>query len=198
MPHWPRLEATDSIIEVLWDVALLVFAIRLALIYAALTFAASSILFTLFFLAFSQTLPSSDNTNITTNTYTTTDTNPFTTHPHAAPLLALAAAASSAHAVIRRYDIPRVLAFRLAVGVGAGVVVGALAGLVWLVECEVLGGREGMAVLVGEVLGGWKNAVGVLGGLVLMPVAMMGWGRWGEKGVGVVRRRRGEGEKGGR
>ncbi|KAH6853880.1 hypothetical protein B0I37DRAFT_17721 [Chaetomium sp. MPI-CAGE-AT-0009] len=193
MPHWPRLEATDSIIEVLWDVALLVFAIRLALIYAALTFTSSAVLFTLFFYfaaLLPQSLPffpSSSSSNINTNI-----TNPFATHPYAAPCLALAAAAASAQAVIRRYDIPRVLAFRLAMGIGAGAVAAMVAGVLWLVGCEWFGGREGMAVLVEEVMGGWKTVVSVAGWFIWMPVVMMWWERLWDKGVGVVRKGKGE------
>lgn len=228
MPHWPpHLSTPDSIIEILWDIALLTFAIRLALIYALLTIVSTTTLLlsltTLPFF-FSQHTPSPQTQTQTTypNLHPTPPCPPahgghphplpffssslVTNNPNALPLLTLAAAAVSARVVIRRYDIPRVLVFRLAVGVGAG----AVAGLVWLVMmCEVLGsvGRR-LAWLMGGgsgfgsgdgggggVGGEWKKGMGVLGGVALMPAAMMGWEIAGEKVVGLFGwRRRGKGE----
>ncbi|KAH6650620.1 hypothetical protein F5144DRAFT_54119 [Chaetomium tenue] len=190
MSFLPHLPPPDSIIEVLWDVALIVFTIRLAYIYAGLALGLTSA--SIFLRSFLLNL----YYNNTISFIDAPDPDPLT-----APLLVFAAAAIASRLVIRRYDIPRVLVLRLAVGAGAAVVAGVGLVVACLVEWEVWGRPVMGEVLAGQALmelfWGWEGGVGILVGVALMPVAMMGWERWWEVGVGVVRGKRAVGEKGG-
>lgn len=168
MAKWILFETTDSVIEILWDVALAFFVVRLALLYASLVFGSvfSLILLVRYF------LPS------LTSTFAAHPPPPplaassglvLTEHAQWLPLLTLAASAVWAKVVMARCEVPRVLGFRLAVGATAAAMVGVVEGVVGLVEYEVLGGA-GMA----GAMGGWATGVGVMALFALMPVLVMG------------------------
>ncbi|KAK4251809.1 hypothetical protein C7999DRAFT_27488 [Corynascus novoguineensis] len=191
MPRWHPLETTDSIVEVLWDVALAVFAVRLGLLYCALTFLIllSSSIFLSAFTGPSSVTPPHDQPQERQQEYLTS-------------LFMLASSAAAARFVIRRCDVPRAPAFRLAIGVVAAIVAVLVRGVAELAVDEVCPkGEEGWkwTAMVGTFLweclatvgggkgGGWGlMRVGVLGGFALMPVAMIGWEKWCEKWVAVV------------
>ncbi|KAK4241594.1 hypothetical protein C8A03DRAFT_30319 [Achaetomium macrosporum] len=151
---------TDNVIEILWDVALAFFAVRLALLYAALV-AGSSTLLLLGLPHFPFPLPFQF---------------PF-------PLMVLACSAFWARVVMKWCEVPPVMGFRLAVG-GAAVVMVLLAeGLGRFVWCEVLR-RQAMEM---RVMGGCMSWLGVMAGFGLMPALLtMGAGGKGEEGRVVV------------
>ncbi|KAK1834759.1 hypothetical protein QBC39DRAFT_395816 [Podospora conica] len=144
-------ETTDSIIEILWDLALAFFVLRLGLIYFTLNALSTAVLL---LLQHSSILPPSSSPSSPTTTL---------------PLLALAAALWTRLLVVR-YEVPRVGLFRLGIGavaVGLAGIVG-LAGelVVWEVGCE---GGVGM---------GCAEVLGLAVWVGLMPVVqMVGEGR---------------------
>ncbi|KAL2132527.1 hypothetical protein VTI74DRAFT_3717 [Chaetomium olivicolor] len=154
-------ETPDSVIDLLWDVALAFFVVRLALIYSLLTFACtSSLLFLLHRLPAPLSTAASDH------------------HTHHLPLITLSSAALCAYVCIKHYEVPRVPAFRLAVGVAAAVLAMLAEGVVGLVWYEVLGGKG-----MGEMLmGGWMTWMGVMGLFAAMPVLLLGFERKCEDG----------------
>ncbi|KAK4193304.1 hypothetical protein QBC35DRAFT_481176 [Podospora australis] len=136
-------ETTESVIEVLWDVALAFFVVRLAFIYALLTFGTTALLSYVL-------LPQLQFANGSA---------------HFAPqvLLNLAASVMWARYTVAKYEIPRVVGFRLAIGVLAAVLVLGMEGVLGLMEA-----------------GEWK-AVGIL--TASMPVLVMGFEKRGESEV---------------
>src|SRR5690348_9382399 len=137
MAKWILFETTDSVIEILWDVALAFFVVRLALLYASLVFGSVfSLILILRYL-----LPT------LASTFATHPPPPpplaassglvLTEHAQWLPLLTLAASAVWAKVVMARCEVPRVLGFRLAVGATAAAMVGVVEGVVGLVEYEV-------------------------------------------------------------
>ncbi|KAK3309967.1 uncharacterized protein B0T15DRAFT_488664 [Chaetomium strumarium] len=162
---WPALSfsfsfaptTTDNVIELLWDVALAFFAVRLALLYAALVAGSSILLLLLLPLHFPAPLPLPVPVTVV-----------------------LACSAFWARVVVKWCEVPPVAGFRLAVG-GAAVVLVLLAegvgGFVW---CEVLR-RQGVGMMM---MGGWMSLLGALAGFGLMPALLMmvGGGGKGEKG----------------
>lgn len=161
-------ETTDSIIEILWDLALAVFVLRLGLVYFLLNALSTA---ALVLLPHYNMLP--------------TPQLPQTT----APLSLALFSALWTRLLVVRYEVPRVALFRLGIGaVAAGL------GLVGVgVGWEVVGWK-GMGMGWGEVVGlaGWVGAMPVAqmvgeGVGEKMP-RMRGMGGWGEKGEkkGVV------------
>ncbi|KAK4457090.1 hypothetical protein QBC42DRAFT_279896 [Cladorrhinum samala] len=135
---------TTSIIEVLWDIALAFFVVRLAAIYALLTYT-TVLLVSL--LPISISTPSSSS------------------GPHVPLAIKLiASSALWARYVIVRYEIPRAVWFRAAIGV-----VAALLGVVGEVVLRLfgLGGSCGMTMGIGEAVVGFGGVAGIM---VLMGV----------------------------
>lgn len=155
MANFILFETTDSVIEVLWDIALAFFVVRTALLYAALTFGSTLAIALLFAPQLPQLfLPSST-----------------TTTPG---LLLLTSSALWARYIISRFEIPRVLGLRLAVGVVATLVVVLVEAVVGLVLYEAdAGGWAREVVRMVEGAGSWKGGVGVLAGFAVMPAAQM-------------------------
>lgn len=161
-------ETTDSIIEILWDLALAVFVLRLGLVYFLLNALSTAALFLL--------SPSSTPTPL------------LPEKPTATLLLLALAAALWTRLLVVRYEVPRVALFRLGIGaVAAGL------GLVGVgVVREVVGWKGVMGW--GEVVGlaGWVAAMPVVQmvgeGVGEGVPRMRGMGVWGEKkgGKGVV------------
>ncbi|KAB5580509.1 hypothetical protein GE09DRAFT_439748 [Coniochaeta sp. 2T2.1] len=102
MLNFVLFETTESVIEILWDIALAFFIIRLAFIYFALNFASGA---ALAYVAYNypSLLPKTHN---------------FVT-PQSEVVLAPFLLLSSvfwAHVVVSRYEVPRITGFRLATG----------------------------------------------------------------------------------
>jgi hypothetical protein len=183
MANWILFETTDSVIEVLWDVALAFFVVRLALLYAGLTLLSTwSLLYLVHHLPaplqLSHCAPSLAN-NAHLLTFVLTSICSF----------------SAALFLARHYEVPRVWAFRLAVGVTGAVVGLGMEAVVRGMEYEVLDWEKmrGLGVMMG---GGWKRDVGAMVAVAAMPVLVMGLERWCERAGVVLRdRQRGEMEK---
>ncbi|KAK3382904.1 hypothetical protein B0T24DRAFT_602949 [Lasiosphaeria ovina] len=108
-------ETTESVIEVLWDIALAFFIVRIGFIYFAANFATGVALAWL----------ASSSTTTTTTTYLTqlTSTLPVWL------LLATASVTAWTRLLVVRYEIPRALGFRLAIG---------MAGLLFMAGADAL------------------------------------------------------------
>ncbi|SPQ18304.1 52ab3c9d-e1a4-4654-93de-6a98cd9fe607 [Thermothielavioides terrestris] len=120
----PFEPAGDSVIEILWDVALAFFVVRLALLYAALVFGSALVLSALLHRLLAP--------GATTTTPSPSAT-PALPLPLPLPALVLTLSAIYARLLVVRCEVPRAAWFRLAIGgVAAAVVVlaEALAGLV--------------------------------------------------------------------
>ncbi|KAK3341689.1 hypothetical protein B0T25DRAFT_558973 [Lasiosphaeria hispida] len=161
---WILFETTESVIEVLWDVALAVFVVRIALVYAALNLLTAALA-------------------LAAAPYLTRILEPALAKLGATELplllggqlpllvLLLLGSAGWARCLVVYHEIPRVRGFRLAIGVVAAAVV-ALVGEV--VEVMGWGGKP----VGGAVLGG------LLCACALMPVGEMvleGFGKGGEE-----------------
>jgi hypothetical protein len=145
-------ETTESVIEILWDIALAVFIIRISLVYFLLAFTTGTLAS---YLLCTRLLP--------VNHLTTPQS-----ELAVAPVM-LILAAVWARAVIVYFEIPRVRGFRLAIG-------GLAAALLALSEAAVA------LVLYEEGVGGWiletdRKAGAVFGALLLayglMPTMLM-------------------------
>ncbi|KAK4105597.1 hypothetical protein N658DRAFT_125485 [Parathielavia hyrcaniae] len=194
MANWILFETTDSVIEILWDVALAFFVVRLAALYAALALLLPALLFLLQHSSSSSSPPSSSSLS-------KEDNSPHLLAPWiVTPLAALAAAWFLAS----KYDLPRVWPFRLAMGVSGAVVGLGMEVLVGWGGYELFGwegGMGGWAVIVGGGGGGgggggWEMGVRRMVGMAAMPVLVMGLERWLERwlgmGAAVLRHRRRE------
>lgn len=102
MGNFVLFETTESIIEILWDIALAFFIVRLAFIYFLLTFTSGAAL-TYVAYNYPQLIPS-------THKLVTPQSEVVL-----APFLLLCSA-FWAYVVVTRYEIPRVVGFRLATG----------------------------------------------------------------------------------
>ncbi|KXX76703.1 hypothetical protein MMYC01_202622 [Madurella mycetomatis] len=159
-------ETTESVIEVLWDIAIAFFVVRLAAIYAALT--AGAALLALLLLRHVPDLP---------------------LLPHLLPpgaggwdgapitLLFLASSALCSRFLIARYQIPRSGPFRLAVGVAAAVF-----GMVGQAVTRFVLYEAGWELDEGVMLS-WEPWMGVMGAFAVMPVMWMGIEKGWEAGV---------------
>ena len=145
-------ETTESVIEVLWDIALAFFIVRLAFIYFALTFASSA---AIVYVAYNYPSVFPSTHKLVT--------------PQSEVVLApflLLSSALWAYVVVTRYEIPRVTGFRLATG-GVALLLMLLAeGLVGFGLWE-----EGYGDWMGERFG-WGSA-GLLAAFALMPTVLM-------------------------
>jgi hypothetical protein len=186
MASWILFETTDSVIEVLWDVALAFFVVRLALLYAGLILLSTwSLLYLL------HHLPASLLQVQLSHCAPWLANNP---HLVTSALTSLSSF-SAAWFLVRRYEVPRVWAFRLAVGVTGAVVGLGMEAVVRGFGYEVWGWEKmrESGVMMG---GGWKRDVGAMGAVAAMPVLVMGLERcWETGGVALRDRQRGEVEK---
>ena len=147
MPNFVLFETTESVIEVLWDIALAFFIVRLGFIYFLVTFASGTLLS---YLAYKQWMPV---------THLTTPQSELALIPFMLVLSGL-----WARYIIVHYEIPRVRGFRLAIG-GMG--------LVFMVAAEFVTA----CVLYEEGHGGWlfetDLTAGVAFGVLLAAFALM-------------------------
>lgn len=214
------LESPESVIDLLWDIALACFAVRLALIYAALSLAAAAALSVLLPLLLLPFLPAAPLLRSWPSP-STSSTSPFS-HPPPPPLplpllALLSSSALAARCTVARYEIPRSVPFRLAVG-GVAAAVVALAGAVLAPALSGLCLSSVVAVVVGSSgenggdgegtggSGGWRwwwwwlgRAVGemgwaarlaALGSFALMPALLVGVERWWDGSWKMGRRAR--------
>jgi hypothetical protein len=145
-------ETTESTLEILWDIAVAFFIVRLAFIYFALTFVSGA---ALVYLAYNcpHLLPST--------------THLVTPQPEVvlAPFLLLSSALW-AYVVVSRYEIPRATGFRLAMGGMA---------LLYMVVADAVVGlglwEEGYGKWMGERV--WWKCCGLLAAFALMPTVLM-------------------------
>ncbi|KAK1754867.1 hypothetical protein QBC47DRAFT_402222 [Echria macrotheca] len=158
-------ETTESVVEILYDVALAIFILRLALIYFLLNFA-SALLLSYLSLA-----------NYTPITHLIT----LSSSGILIPFL-LASATLWARVLIVRYEIPRAGWFRLGIGAVALVLMVLAEGVVGVVLYEEGWWRDGEVWerLVGGASGDgqerrreWIGLVGVLAWYALMPWCLM-------------------------
>jgi hypothetical protein len=153
-------ETTESVIEVLWDIALAFFIVRLSLVYFILAFSSSLLVSYIW---------------ITTGTWlsilaTGTEDSLTTLRSELAlMLLLLLTCAACARFTIWYYEIPKVTAFRLAIGGLAG---GYMAVAILIVGAVLY--EKDMTEWILESAG-WARGgfVALLGAYVLMPVALM-------------------------
>lgn len=149
---WLLFETTDSIIEVLWDIALAFFVIRISFYYFLLTFLTSLLLS---YLAYAELLPISSH-------FLASD---LDNRLLVLTVLLTLTSAIWAHLVLRHYEVPRVTHFRLAICSMA---------LSFMVSAEMVVAF----VLYEEGYGAWvweemKSAAGVAwGGWMVMYAAM--------------------------
>lgn len=161
-------ETTDSVVEILWDIALAFFIVRIALSYFLLTFTTGALLSWVVCTYQRQLLPFSPQHH------------PFTT-PQAelvlVPLQAIVGVIWARYIVVA-YEIPRVAWFRLAIGgLAASFMVGAGALLGFVLY------EEGYGDWIGETDGrAWLAFVGLLGAFALMPTALMGFEKKAARG----------------
>ncbi|KAJ9157402.1 hypothetical protein NKR23_g61 [Pleurostoma richardsiae] len=156
MATFPLFETTESVIEVLWDIALAIFITRLAFIYFLVTSASVGLLA---FLASKDYLPYLSE---------------LTATPHSS-LLALSAATVLlsvvwARFVVTYFEVPRVLSFRLAIG---GVALFFAAAAASLAGCVIYGKGQGAwaSAEAGGPAGAAWGATGVA--FAVMPVLSM-------------------------
>lgn len=147
-------ETTDAVIEILWDIALAVFILRLAFIYFLLTFVSGAAMVYLAYTYYPQPPPSSAHSLAT---------------PQSGVALAPFLVSSFvlwAHLVVSRYEIPRVTGFRLATGAAA---------LLFMVLADAVVGlglwTEGYGQWAAERIG--LGFFGLLAAFALMPTVLM-------------------------
>ncbi|KAF9879937.1 hypothetical protein CkaCkLH20_02748 [Colletotrichum karsti] len=154
-------ETTDSVIEILWDVALAFFIVRIAWAYFLLTFATGTLLSWVVCKYEEHLLPVSRQHLSTPET-----------ELMLVPLQALVGIIWARYVVVS-YEIPRVAWFRLAIG--------GLAAFFMITSEALLGFllyEEGYGDWIWETDGkAWLAFVGLLGAFALMPTAMMGFER---------------------
>ncbi|EGZ77432.1 hypothetical protein NEUTE2DRAFT_142831 [Neurospora tetrasperma FGSC 2509] len=158
----PLFETTDSIIEVLWDIALAVFVIRVSFYYFLLTFLTSLLLG---YIAYAELIP------MTTFAHSLSSSDP----DHSNRILCLTilltiTSAIWAHLVLRHYEVPRVAYFRLAIcSMALAFMVSAEMVVAFVLYEEGYGGWmwEEMKSVAGVAWGGWMVMYAV------MPVLLM-------------------------
>lgn len=161
---WLLFETTDSIIEVLWDIALAFFVIRISFYYFLLTFLSSILLS---YLAYAELLP------ITTFAHflSTSTSDPLNNHILLLTILLTITSATWAHLILRHYEVPRVAHFRLAIcSMALAFMVSAEMVVAFALYEEGFGGWvwEEMKSVAGVAWGGWMVMYAV------MPVLLMG------------------------
>ncbi|KAJ4421018.1 hypothetical protein N0V85_000363 [Neurospora sp. IMI 360204] len=157
-------ETTDSIIEVLWDIALAFFVIRISFYYFLLTFLSSLLLG---YLAYAELLP------ITTFAHflSTSASDPLNNRILPLTILLTITSAIWAHLILRHYEVPRVAHFRLAIcSMALAFMVSAEMVVAFVLYEEGYGGWvwEEMKSVAGVAWGGWMVMYAV------MPVLLMG------------------------
>lgn len=163
---WLLFETTESIIEVLWDIALAFFVIRISFYYFLLTFLSSLLLG---YLAYAQLLP------ITTFAHflsSSSASEPINNHILLSwTILLTITSAIWAHLVLSHYEVPRVTHFRLAIcSMALAFMVSAEMVVAFVLFEEGYGGWvwEEMKSVAGVAWGGWMVMYSV------MPVLLMG------------------------
>ncbi|EQB53459.1 hypothetical protein CGLO_06813 [Colletotrichum gloeosporioides Cg-14] len=152
-------ETTDSVIEILWDVALAFFVVRIAWTYFLLTFSTSALLSWVICKYPELLLPASKQ-HLTTSE----------AELMLIPLQAIVGVVWARYVVVA-YEIPRVAWFRLAIGGLAAFLLFAAEALLGLVLYE-----EGYGDWIRETDGtAWLASAGLLGAFALMPTALMGF-----------------------
>ncbi|KAH0424114.1 hypothetical protein CcaCcLH18_11759 [Colletotrichum camelliae] len=152
-------ETTDSVIEILWDVALAFFIVRIAWTYFFLTFSTSALLSWVICKYPELLLPASKQ-HLTTSEAELV----------IIPLQAIVGILWARYVVVA-YEIPRVAWFRLALGGLAALLMLAAEALLGLVLYE-----EGYGDWIRETDGtAWLASAGLLGAFALMPTALMGF-----------------------
>ncbi|KAL0938875.1 uncharacterized protein CTRU02_205485 [Colletotrichum truncatum] len=158
MTGYYLFETTDSVIEILWDVALVFFIVRIAWTYFLLTFSTGTLLSWVICKYQAQMLPASKQH------LTTPDTELMLV-----PLQTVICIIWARYIVVA-YEIPCVAWFRLAIGGLAASLMFAAEGLLGLVLYE-----KGYGDWIWESNGkAWFAFAGFLGAFALMPTAMMG------------------------
>lgn len=158
---WLLFETTDSIIEVLWDIALAFFVIRISFYYFLLTFLSSLLLS---YLAYAELLP------ITTFQHFVSSLSDIDNRILLVAGLLTLTSAVWAHLVIRHYEVPRVAHFRLAIcSMALGFMVSAEMVVVFVLYEEGYRGWvwEEMKSVAGAAWGGWIVMY------AMMPVLLM-------------------------
>ncbi|KAK3397921.1 hypothetical protein B0T20DRAFT_453958 [Sordaria brevicollis] len=159
---WLLFETTDSIIEVLWDIALAFFVIRISFYYFLLTFLSSLVLS---LLAYAELLPIS-----TFQHFVSSSSDIDNRILLVAGLLTLTSAVW-AHLVIRHYEVPRVAHFRLALcSMSLAFMISAEMVVTFVLYEEGYGGWvwEEMKSMAGVAWGGWMVMY------AMMPLLLMG------------------------
>ncbi|KAK3498333.1 hypothetical protein B0T13DRAFT_469020 [Neurospora crassa] len=158
----PLFETTDSIIEVLWDIALAVFVIRVSFYYFLLTFLTSLLLG---YIAYAELIP------ITTFAHFLSSSGPdHNNRILCLTILSTITSAVWAHLVLRHYEVPRVAYFRLAIcSMALAFMVSAEMVVAFVLYEEGCGGWiwEEMKSVAGVAWGGWTVMYAV------MPVLLM-------------------------
>ncbi|EXF79809.1 hypothetical protein CFIO01_11105 [Colletotrichum fioriniae PJ7] len=188
-------KTTDSVIEILWDVALAFFIVRIALSYFFFTFTTTTLLSWIVY-TYRQYLRQPIVSDQQQQQYLTTSQ----TELFILPLLHTVVGLVVARYVVAVYDVPRVAWFRLAIGglaaaflAGAEAAFGLILSAFWHE-----GGEHGRDCWISESMNGWVMVTAMLGGLAAfagMPAALM-WFERAEKGPAPAERAEGKGGDG--
>ncbi|KAK1532633.1 uncharacterized protein CCOS01_04616 [Colletotrichum costaricense] len=167
-------KTTDSVIEILWDVALAFFIVRIALSYFFFTFTATTLLSWIVY-TYRQYLRLPLVSDQQQRYLTTSQSDPFVS---AVMLLQIVVGLVVARYVVAVYDVPRVAWFRLAIGGLAAAFLAGAEGLLGLIISVYLhkGGEDGRDLWVWESGNGWALVATTFGGLVAfaaMPAVLM-------------------------
>ncbi|KAK1476006.1 hypothetical protein CCUS01_05109 [Colletotrichum cuscutae] len=162
-------KTTDSVIEILWDVALAFFIVRIALSYFFFTFTATTLLS---WIVYTRLPLVSDQQQ---QYLTTSQSDPFVL---AVMLLQIVVGLVVARYVVAVYDVPRVAWFRLAIGGLAAAFSAGAEGLLGLIISVYphKGGEDGRDPWVWESGNGWASVATMFGGsaaFAAMPAVLM-------------------------
>ncbi|KXH31542.1 hypothetical protein CNYM01_10880 [Colletotrichum nymphaeae SA-01] len=190
-------KTTDSVIEILWDVALAFFVVRIALSYFFFTFTATTLLSWIVY-TYRQSLRLPLVSDQQQQYITTSQSDPLVL----AVLLLLQTVVGLvvARYVVAVYDVPRVAWFRLAIGGLAVAFLASTEGLLGLVISAFLheGEEHGRDFWVWESGNGWVMVAAMFGGLAAfaaMPAVLM-WFERSEKAPASAGRAEGREEMG--
>ncbi|OHE99509.1 hypothetical protein CORC01_05087 [Colletotrichum orchidophilum] len=168
-------KTTDSVIEILWDVALAFFIVRIALAYFFLTFATSTLLSWIVYTYHQNlVLPLVSDQQQQQQHHLTTSQTGFVL----APILQAIVGLVVARYIVVAYDVPRVAWFRLAIGGLAAAFLVSAAALLGLAMYMYEGGY-GRDCWVWEEMDWWVLAalLGGTGVFAVTPTALMGFER---------------------
>ena len=168
MSNWALFETTESVIEILWDIALAFFVVRLAFIYFLLVFVSGALLGYIGCSHLELAATASPQHSIASQGELVM----------AAAMVGIVAA--WARYVIVRYEIPPATGFRLAMGATALLFMLVAQALVGLVLYE--GGYAGWARAADWRMG--MGFAGLLAAFGLMPVVMIGLEKSDQEGGG--------------